>query len=56
MTLDVPGAMHCLKVILVNGCCCFWLPMIFFFAADNVLEKCERYVAGLIGGLNENNT
>lgn len=32
-----------LAVILVNGCCCFWLPMIFFFAADNVLEKCERY-------------
>eukprot|EP00435_Cladocopium_sp_Y103_P004785 s3105_g1.t1 len=36
-----------LAVILVNGCCCFWVPMIFFFAADNVLEKCERYEAGL---------
>mmetsp|Transcript_91959 Transcript_91959/g.268933 ORF Transcript_91959/g.268933 Transcript_91959/m.268933 type:complete len:192 (-) Transcript_91959:378-953(-) len=25
-----------------TGCCCFWIPMVFFFAAANVLQSCEQ--------------
>ena len=34
-----------LTVLLVNGCCCFWIPLLFFVGASNVLKDCERYDA-----------
>ena len=38
------------KVLLVNGCCCFWIPFLFFVGASNVLKDCERYDAGTTKG------
>ncbi|CAE7528496.1 unnamed protein product [Symbiodinium sp. CCMP2592] len=34
----VLAAMFC-----TNGCCCFWIPLLFFLGAANVLQSCENY-------------
>ena len=31
-------AMFCMK-----GCCCFWVPLLFFLGAANVLPTCENH-------------
>ena len=32
------AAMFC-----TNGCCCFWIPLLFILGAANVLQSCENY-------------
>ncbi|OLQ04918.1 hypothetical protein AK812_SmicGene11952 [Symbiodinium microadriaticum] len=34
----VLAAMFC-----TNSCCCFWIPLLFFLGAANVLQSCENY-------------
>jgi len=34
----VLAAMFC-----TNGCCCFWIPLLFILGAANVLQSCENY-------------